>query len=187
MFAVRGGGHHEGMGGPRPHWLRLAARVREEVAVDSGEAAAKRARELFDSGYLCGEAVLLAAAERLGVENDLVPALASGFCSGLARTAGLCGALAGGILAVNLAMGRRDSAAPIDPCYRAVHFLVEGFVRRFGAQECPHLTGCDISTAEGQALFAAGAFRAGCGEFVSGATRLALEAIDLHRPGGPDL
>jgi len=62
------------------------------------DAAVQRSRELFESGLFCAESVLLAAAEALGVNSDLIPRIASGVCSGLARTGGLCGALSGALL-----------------------------------------------------------------------------------------
>jgi hypothetical protein len=95
--------------------------------MDQAEQAARRAREFFDQEYLCGESVLLAVAESRGLANEWIPRAASGFCSGLARTGGLCGALSGGILAINLVLGRgrdrssRSSPAivPSAPCLRA--------------------------------------------------------------------
>ena len=44
----------------------------------------QRSRELFDSGFYCAESVLLAIAESQGIESDLIPRIATGFCSGIA-------------------------------------------------------------------------------------------------------
>ena len=46
--------------------------------------AVQRSRELFSSGFYCAESVLMAVAEALDVHCQLVPAIATGFCSGLA-------------------------------------------------------------------------------------------------------
>ena len=43
-------------------------------------------KSLFDAGYYCAEAVLLAVAKHNGIESPLIPAIATGFCSGLSRT-----------------------------------------------------------------------------------------------------
>lgn len=52
------------------------------------EQAAKKSRELFNSGYYCAESVLMAIAESRNVQSDLMPRIATGFCSGMARTGG---------------------------------------------------------------------------------------------------
>jgi hypothetical protein len=44
---------------------------------------ARRSRELFESGFLCAESVLLAVSEAEGVRSDLIPKIATGFCSGM--------------------------------------------------------------------------------------------------------
>lgn len=46
---------------------------------------------------------LKAVAEKHGVDSPLIPAIASGFGSGMARTEhGLCGAFSGGVMALSL-------------------------------------------------------------------------------------
>ena len=56
------------------------------------------AEESFASGLYCAESVVLSIARSQGIESDLLPKLATGFCSGMARTCGTCGALSGAIL-----------------------------------------------------------------------------------------
>ncbi|MHB9029628.1 MAG: C-GCAxxG-C-C family (seleno)protein [Candidatus Latescibacterota bacterium] len=51
----------------------------------------QRSGELFDSGYLCAESVLVAIAESSGISTDAKPGIAAGFCSGMARTNRMCG------------------------------------------------------------------------------------------------
>jgi hypothetical protein len=55
------------------------------------EQASQRSLELFTSGYFYAESVLLAIAESRGIQSDLIPRRATGFCSGIARTGGMCG------------------------------------------------------------------------------------------------
>ena len=58
-----------------------------------------RSKQLFESGYGCAESVLLAVCESKGIQSVLIPRIASGFCGGVANTNGMCGTVAGGILA----------------------------------------------------------------------------------------
>ena len=68
--------------------------------------APKRSRELFNSGFYCAESVLMAIAESRGIRSDLIPRIATGFCSGMARTGGQCGAVSGAMMGISLATGR---------------------------------------------------------------------------------
>ena len=72
--------------------------------------AAERSRELFESGWCCSESAVQAIAEHYGIESDLVPAVATGLCGGLAYMGGPCGALTGD-LGVGLVAGRRARPA----------------------------------------------------------------------------
>jgi len=60
------------------------------------ERVSQKSRELFDSGFYCAESVLLAIAGHKGIQSDLIPGIATGFCSGMSRTCGMCGAVTGG-------------------------------------------------------------------------------------------
>ncbi len=141
------------------------------------ERAMARSRELFEAGWYCAESVLRAIAEHYSVDSPLIPKLATGFCSGLSRSGGLCGALSGAVLAIGLILGRDVTSQSVDPCYRAVRAASDGFVNRFGADTCQALTGCHLGTDEGQARFHALDMHKRCLEFVSEATRLALTSI----------
>lgn len=58
----------------------------------------KSAEYLFASGLFCEESVVLAIAKAEGLYSELVPKIATAFCSDMARTCGPCGALTGAII-----------------------------------------------------------------------------------------
>ncbi|NJD59915.1 MAG: hypothetical protein C3F13_13250 [Anaerolineales bacterium] len=97
--------------------------------------------------------MLLAVAEHEHLQNELIPRIASGLCSGVARTGGMCGAVSGGILAIGLLLGRDEPVDSIDPCYRAVREFLAQFTQRYGSINCLELTGVHLGTPEGQAGF----------------------------------
>jgi len=112
-----------------------------------------KCREYFESGLLCAESVLLSVTESLGIRNELIPRIATGFCAGISRTSGLCGALTGGILALNVVFGRDKPSDSRTKNYAlTAHFLRE-FEKLFGSTSCMGLLGCDISTEEGSKEF----------------------------------
>jgi hypothetical protein len=56
--------------------------------------------------------------------------------------------------------------------------MVEAFQAQFNTVNCYDLTGCDFTTAEGQAKFREQNIAARCTEYVAEATRLALNALE---------
>ena len=84
------------------------------------EQAARASRGHFESGYYCAESVLLSVAEYKGVRSDLIPKIATGFCSGISRSSGMCGAVGGAVMAVSLFTGRQSPGESVGPCYDAV-------------------------------------------------------------------
>lgn len=113
----------------------------------------ERAVELFNSGYNCAEAVLLALGERLGLDSVSLPKAAAAFGGGVARHGMLCGALSGGCIAIGLAEGRTGPDMPRDPAYRDAGDLVDEFVACYGAGDCRTLTGVDFRNQAEAALY----------------------------------
>lgn len=139
---------------------------------------AQRAREHFASrDYYCAESVLLAMAEAHGIQSDFIPRIATGFCSGLARTCRTCGAVSGAMMGLNLLTGRSAPGAPVEENYALVRELLKGFEDRFGSTNCEELTGCDLGTAEGQEFFWANEVFERCRRYTEEATRIAMSLI----------
>jgi len=142
------------------------------------EISSERSRDLFLSGLYCAESVLLAIAEDKGIHSELIPMIATGFCSGQARGGGQCGALSGGIMGISLITGRRSPDESVEETYVAVRELIEGFCERFGSTNCMELINCDLSTDEGQAEFIRKNHLETCAQFCAGTTELALTILD---------
>lgn len=114
-----------------------------------------KALENFDSGYNCAESVLLAVSNEAGCRSyECLPRIATGFGGGIARNGNLCGALAGGIMAIGLALGRNNNQESRDPCYPGTDRLYNGFLEKFGSPACLDLIGIDLKTPEGQTAHA---------------------------------
>jgi C_GCAxxG_C_C family probable redox protein len=126
--------------------------------------------------------VLLALAEQQGIRSDVIPMIATGFCGGLARSGGLCGAVSGGVMGIGLALGRRTPEDSREAAYAAVQGLLGAFEARFGSLTCLGLTGCDLGTPEGQAKFHSEGRGEKCRGYVAEAARLAAA---LSAPAAP--
>ena len=142
------------------------------------EKAAKRSRELFESGFYCAESVLLAVTEAKGIQSELIPKIATGFCSGMGRTGNQCGALSGGIMSLGAFTGRNEPGEPVDKNYAKVRELMEAFEGRFGSTTCLGLTGCDLGTEEGQIAFREQRLIEKCYQFTEETTQIAMGILE---------
>ena len=140
--------------------------------------AGKRARTHFESGFKCAESVLLAIAEEQGIENDLIPSIASGFCSGMARTGGLCGAVAGGVMGLGLVYGRQNKEQSSDEIYAIEQVFIKNFAEKYGSTSCEELVHSDFNTTEGQAYFNDNQLILKCYQMVEDATDMVIEQIN---------
>ena len=122
----------------------------------------------------------MAVAESQGIESDLLPKIATGFCSGLARTSGLCGALTGAIMALNLLTGRSEPGASVERNYALVRELIDQFENKFGSTNCMELTGIDLGTEAGQAQFRANNQIVSCLDQAEEATRMVLNLVGFE-------
>jgi len=136
---------------------------------------AQRAMELFQSGYCCAECVLLALAEYSEIDSEIIPQIATGFCSGVARTGDMCGAVAGAIMGIGLKHGRKTPEDPREQCYQMIRSLLEQFNERFGGTTCLALTGVRLDTEEGQAQYKAKQTTQQYAQYVGYATRLVID------------
>jgi C_GCAxxG_C_C family probable redox protein len=114
---------------------------------------AQRSEELFRQGFCCAESVLQAIAESRGIKSELIPRIATGLCGGIAKTGGICGAVSGGVLAINMVMGRNNAGQSTEANVRLVRALLNEFEMKFGTTNCERLIGCRLDTPEGQRFF----------------------------------
>ncbi len=97
----------------------------------------------------------MAVAEKHQIQSEVIPGIATGFCGGMSRSAGLCGALVGGVMALGILYGRKTPNDSHKKIYALSEHLVRDFERQFGSRNCSDIIGCDISTREGEAVFEA--------------------------------
>ncbi|MBN2172613.1 MAG: C_GCAxxG_C_C family protein [Bacteroidales bacterium] len=136
-----------------------------------------RSKDYFNSGFGCAESVLKSVAEYTGVKSELIPRIATGFCGGIAHTNGMCGAVTGAVMALNLVYGRNHAGESKEKNYQAIQSFLNNFREKFGDISCPGLTGVDLSTEAGHNLYSKRNLHSKCTEYVEEATRLVLELI----------
>ncbi|MHC1791878.1 C-GCAxxG-C-C family protein [Solidesulfovibrio sp.] len=105
----------------------------------------------LESGFLCSESVIKAAAEHLGLAWEHLPAIATGLGGGIGGMASVCGALSGGVLALGLAYGRNTPEQDYIGCVGLAQELAEAFKARFDSTDCLDILGFDLRTEAGRA------------------------------------
>ena len=141
----------------------------------------EEAKANFDSGFNCAEAVSLVVSKQLDNTTQsrmrCVPRIATGFGGGIARNGDICGALAGGIMAISLALGRDKPDQSRDRCYDAVDRFYNEFVKAFGSCRCRELTQLDLKIPEQREVHKAKVHAQRCAPMVAWSARRAYEII----------
>ena len=104
----------------------------------------------FREGYSCSQSVFSALAERWNIASGVSLRISAGFGGGIARCAGVCGCVTGGIMALGLAQPG-ISPPEKEKTYETCRTFMRAFEERNGSTVCSALLGCDISTPEGAA------------------------------------
>ncbi len=99
--------------------------------------------------YNCCESVLLALAEYLGVESDLIPRIATGVGAGFSLNGLTCGSISGAAMAIGLKYGRKSSEENPVATWKRVDGFIKAFKDTWGAVTCRELTRLDLKTSEG--------------------------------------
>ncbi|MDD3471627.1 MAG: C-GCAxxG-C-C family protein [Syntrophaceae bacterium] len=87
---------------------------------------------------------MLAVAEQSELNSQIVPKIATGFCGGVSRTKGICGAVSGAVMALGMMLGRTKPEDSSEQIYEKVQQLISVFELHHGSSNCFELTGCDF-------------------------------------------
>lgn len=141
----------------------------------------KRMTELFNpETFLCAESVVKVIAEAGGKNADDAVRMATGFCSGAARTCGQCGAVSGAIMGIGLYAGRAEPGADYDAAYALVQDFIARFQTEFDSLNCFDLIECDFKTDEGQQRYKKKNLREHCLLIAITAAKIALSLLREH-------
>lgn len=129
--------------------------------------------ELFESGYVCSQAVFAAFSPDLGLEKEKALKIGACFGSGM-RKGEVCGACSGALMVLGLKYGESKEKSN-EAC---VKFLDE-FKKENGLYICNDLLGCDIKTPEGvQFAVENNLFKEICPKMVESAAKITAKMID---------
>ena len=143
---------------------------------------AENAKKMFGADSLfCAESVLTAVADEAGVISPLIPRIATGFCGGIARTCGMCGAVSGGIMALGILYGRDNAEQTHETVYEKVQQFLHAFEKEYTSTNCFELTGFDLSKEEERLAFAEQGMLEKCRQFTGRAAGLVAELVGSEK------
>jgi len=143
------------------------------------------AESRFQNGYSCSQSVFSALAERWNIGPDVSLRVSAGFGGGIARSAGICGCVTGGIMALGLAQpgtSPEENRSAKEKTLEVCRQFMQTFQEHNGSTVCSELLGCDISTPEGLAVHRQGVHRERCTSLVRDAVEI-VESILAAAPG----
>ena len=111
-----------------------------------------KAKELYEQGFYCSQAVLAAFADELGLTEKQALQVGSCFGGGMCKGE-VCGACTGALMVLGMKYGRYkadDWDSQMKANDMAIKFL-EQFRKENNSYICNELLGCDIATPEGKA------------------------------------
>ena len=132
----------------------------------------EEAVQLFESGYMCSQAVFAAFSEDLGLSKEQALKIGACFGSGL-RKAEVCGACTGALMVLGLKYGESKQKSD-EVCDK----FMDEFKKENGSYICRDLLECDISTEEGVKYAKDNnLFKEFCPKMVESASRIVDEMI----------
>jgi len=119
--------------------------------------------------FNCAESVLRGVCFAQEIElPDIAKKMATPFGGGIGRSEDLCGALAGGVLAIGADIGRASADEDRLRSYDAAGELHKRFLGAFGSTQCKVLNKGDFKSPE---------HRARCGHFVEECTMFTINVL----------
>ena len=118
--------------------------------------------------------------EYLGIQDSIIPRLASGFGGGIGGKGSLCGAFTGSIMAIGMKMGRTDpkDKETASAIYGKCQKFWKQFEKEFGSNICYNMIGYHLDVEEERQKWLASGGREKCGTIVEKTAGMLCELIE---------
>ena len=154
------------------------------VTCDPDTMAKSAIKHFLPRKLTCGESIVLAGLESLGVKSELAPDIALGLGGGVGLQGKTCGVVTGAAMVLGLAVGRveKDYKKKKMATFKAVGQFSKAFEKEYGCTVCRKLSGLDLTTVEGRKKLMASVKAERCSKLVEfGARTLAGSLQQIAR------
>jgi C_GCAxxG_C_C family probable redox protein len=142
---------------------------------------ARGARENFESGYNCAQAMTMAVNEAYGLGIEDIPRMMQPFGGGMARSDEVCGAVSGAVLSIGMVFGRdgEEMEEGKERCYRLAGRYMEEFRKLRGSTKCTGLLGLNLADPEERERASQeGVFGTKCPGIVEDSMRVLVDIVE---------
>ena len=148
--------------------------------VDPDKLAGSAVKYLVERKRTCGEAILAAGCDVLGIRSDLIPDIALGLGCGVGCQGRICGVVSGGVMVLSLAMARKqpDYAKRVGPTMTACGQYFRACFKALGTCNCRKLSGLDLTTPEGRMKLKTSVKAKVCSKYMDKAARILAEHLN---------
>jgi len=164
--------------------ISAAAPARPCVTCDPDTMAKSAVKHFLPGKLTCGESILLAGLESLGIKTKLAPDIALGLGGGVGLQGKTCSVLIGAAMILGLAVGavEKDYKKKKMATFKAVGQFSKAFEKEYGCTVCRKLSGLDLTTVEGRKKLMASVKAERCCKLVEfGARTLAMSLQEIAR------
>ena len=121
--------------------------------------------------------------EYFGIQDPLIPMLASGFGGGIGRKGSLCGAFTGAVMAIGMKMGRTDpkDKGAISKIYGKCQEFWNQFERELGSTVCYNLIGYHLDNEDERQKWLASGGMEKCGKIVEKTAGMLCDFINENK------
>jgi C_GCAxxG_C_C family probable redox protein len=115
----------------------------------------------------------------LGIQDSIIPKLATGFGGGIGRKGSLCGAFTGSVMAIGMKMGRVDpnDRETISKVYEKCQQLWDQFEKEFGSNICYNIIGLHLDNEVERQKWLTSGGREKCAEIVKKTARMLCDSL----------
>lgn len=145
------------------------------------ETKGKQARELFMQGHNCSQSVAAAFSQEMGLPQEMVMRMSSGFGAGFGRLREVCGAFSGAVMVLGTLYGSDDPAQKT-AIYTVVQQMAQESLHENGSIICRDLLGLEKPEGSPMASPRTGEYykKRPCAELVEIAANQVQAYIDAH-------
>ena len=146
---------------------------------DDAKKIGEKAKNYMDQGFNWAESISLSFKEYFGIQDSIIPRLATGFGGGIGRKGSLCGAFTGSIMAIGMKMGRTDpkDKETISRIYGKCQQFWNQFEKEFGSNICYNIIGYHLDNEEERQKWLASGGMEKCAAIVEKTARMLYEFI----------
>jgi C_GCAxxG_C_C family probable redox protein len=117
--------------------------------------------------------------EYFGIQDSIVPGLATGFGGGIGGKGSLCGNLTGSVMVIGMKFGRKDpkDQESKEKVYQACYRFWNRFEKEFGSCICYDLINCHLDNEEERQKWLASGGMETCGKIVQKTAKMLCDFI----------